>query len=168
MNGGRCVRILKTGTKTRPPTPMKNMVLRTRCGNTSFVSASCSAGLSSVPFSVRAMTSVGTPAQMMLGMRMPVMMPIVETLPLIQSMMVVTSPIGENAPPALAARIIMPAYLSLVSLSVMIVLRTMVMTMLVVMLSRSAERMNVSPTTFQSNTLGFGEKRTFLTKPKPP
>ncbi len=43
-----------------------------------------------------------------LGRKQRVMTAPVEIFPAIQSMMVVTSPIGDHAPPALAARMIMP------------------------------------------------------------
>ena len=55
------------------------------------------------------MIAVGTSTLAMDGKNRLLMMPVVETHPSIQSMMVVTSPMGEKAPPELAARIIMLA-----------------------------------------------------------
>ena len=43
------------------------------------------------------------------GMKISVMTPCVVIIPLIQSMMVVTSPMGENAPPLLAEMMISEA-----------------------------------------------------------
>ena len=70
-----------------------------------------------------------------------------ETLPFIQSMIVVTSPMGEHAPPLLAAMTITEAK-SIRSLVVGTILRrSITMMIVVVMLSSSADMKKVSSAT---------------------
>ena len=59
--------------------------------------------LSNFPSSCMLRIAAGTTIEMRLGMKISVSTPCVVITPLIQSMMVVTSPIGEKAPPELAA-----------------------------------------------------------------
>ena len=71
------------------------------------------------------------------------MTPAVVMLPFTQSMMVVTSPIGENAPPALAAMMIMQANFHLSAFSATNLRSNMTMTMVVVRLSNTADMKKV-------------------------
>ena len=84
-------------------------------------------------------TSNGTIIASNEGMIRLGMTPAVVMLPFTQSMMVVTSPIGENAPPALAAMTIRQANLHLSVLSATILRSNMTMTMVVVRLSNTAD-----------------------------
>ena len=63
--------------------------------------------------------------------------------PLFQSMMVVTSPMGEKAPPELAAMMTSEAYIIRSLWSVTSLRRIIIITILVVRLSRMAERKKV-------------------------
>ena len=63
------------------------------------------------------------------------------TLSCIQSMVVVTSPIGDQAPPAFAATMIIPANHILSSLSLIIFLKIVMSTMVAVRLSMIADNM---------------------------
>src|SRR6056297_438840 len=104
MYGGRCVRVLKMGTKTKPEIPIKNMVLL----ESSFFSPATSgprfrvAVMSPRKGFMRAARKVGTSMQITEGRIRFLIRPMVLTLSLIQSIVVVTSPIGDQAPPALA------------------------------------------------------------------
>ena len=69
--------------------------------------------------------------------------PPVVIMPFIHSMMVVTSPMGENAPPELAAIITIEAKIMRSLLSRMSLRSTIIITMDVVRLSSMAERKNV-------------------------
>ena len=71
--------------------------------------------------------------------------------PLFHSMIVVTSPMGENAPPELAAMITSEAYIRRSCLSATSLRRIIIITILVVRLSRMAERMNVMNAMRHSN-----------------
>ena len=103
MNGGRCVSVLKIGTNTSPPTPSQKMMSRCVLVNwlTSAFGRFCSLG--NFPSSVYCMMKAGMTIDTSDGMKISVSTPCVVMTPLIQSMMVVTSPMGENAPPELAA-----------------------------------------------------------------
>ena len=68
-------------------------------------------------------------------------------------MIVVTSPMGENAPPELAAMITSAAYLNLSSFSGMSFRSIIIITMLVVRLSSIADSRKVRNATRQSKTL---------------
>ena len=109
MNGGMWVSVLKTGTKIRPPTPRAKIILRWFLVNadTSLTFRFCS--LSNFPFSERLRMSAGITMDTSDGMNISVSTPCVVITPLIHSMMVVTSPMGEKAPPELAAMMIRPA-----------------------------------------------------------
>ena len=65
-----------------------------------------------------------------------------ETFSPIQSMVVVISPIGDHAPPALAATMIIPAYQSLRVLSLTSFCNMVIKTIVAVKLSMIAERIN--------------------------
>ena len=98
--------VLKTGTKTRPPTPTQNTTLRWKslssCSGVCTASATFSPS-SRFPFSPICRMSAGMTIEMMEGIRISLMTPAAVIRPLFHSMMVVTSPIGEKAPPLLAA-----------------------------------------------------------------
>ena len=102
MNGGRWVNVLKMGTKHSPPTPSQKMMSRWALVNwlTSALGRFCS--LSNLPCSWYCRMKAGTSIETSEGMKISVSTPWVVMTPLIQSMMVVTSPIGEKAPPELA------------------------------------------------------------------
>src|SRR5205085_3337754 len=97
----------------------------------------------------------GTSKQMMLGINKTVMMFTVEICPPIQSMVVVTSPIGVQAPPALAAITIMPAKKRRMSRLGINLRISDIMTIDVVRLSRIEERKNVTQQINQRRDLGF-------------
>ena len=139
--------VLKTGTKMRPQTPMMSTSRRIQ-GATSMPS-SFTSGRTMSPLRVLPSRSTGTTMQTRLGSRVFTMMLTVVTCPLIQSMMVVTSPMGLQAPPALAARMTMPAKSQRSFLSAMSLRRSATMTMAVVMLSSRAERKKVRMETTQ-------------------
>ena len=88
---------------------MKNTMLRSKREKWSASPASAVWFVSNCPLSLNCSRNVGTTTETMEGMRSSVMTPPVVMLPLIQSMMVVTSPMGENAPPALAERMMQEA-----------------------------------------------------------
>ncbi len=77
----------------------------------------------------------------------------VVTLPFIQSIMVVTSPIGDHAPPELAARMIIPAKNHLSSLSSISFRSRATITMVVVRLSKTADIKNVTILIIHSSLL---------------
>ena len=62
-----------------------------------------SSASASVPLRVNCRIKAGTTIEMSEGMSSSLITPRAVTTPLFQSMMVVTSPMGENAPPELAA-----------------------------------------------------------------
>ncbi len=73
----------------------------------------------------------------------------------IQSMVVVTSPIGDQAPPAFAAIIIKPAYQIRTLLSFTIFCSIEIKTMVAVRLSMIADKMKASMAKIQSILLFF-------------
>src|SRR5512133_175098 len=138
MNGGRCVIDLKNGTKSSAPIPRKKTELRSHAS-----------GLQ--PFDVHSIGSIfpliknetvinGTIRLMRLGNRRDFITPTDVILLPIQSIVVVTSPIGVQAPPAFAAITVIPAKNILSSLLSENFDRREIMTMVVVRLSRTAER----------------------------
>ena len=103
MNGGRCVSVLKMGTKMSPPTPSQKMMSRCAFVNwlTSALGRFCS--LSNLPSRCMLRMNAGMSIETRDGMKISLSTPCVVMTPLIHSMMVVTSPMGEKAPPELAA-----------------------------------------------------------------
>ena len=85
----------------------------------------------------------GTSIEMSDGTKISVSTPSVVITPLIHSMMVVTSPMGEKAPPELAAITTSAAYISRSPRLCTSFLSTMIITILVVRLSKMAERKKV-------------------------
>ena len=94
------------GTKISPPTPSRKTILR--CDAVSACSA-VTVALSSLnansPFSESDSIYAGTTIDTTDGKVISAITPAAVMSPLFQSMMVVTSPIGEKAPPELAAMI---------------------------------------------------------------
>ena len=80
---------------------------------------------------------------------------IVDTFLPIQSMVVVTSPIGDQAPPALAAIMIKPANHNLSLFSLISFLKIVIRTMVAVRLSIIAERINAKMHIIQSRMFFF-------------
>src|SRR5690606_37559184 len=103
MKGGKCVKVLKIGTLSRPIKPsIKNNACcpgRTLSGGIDAPDTATSIVLGIMKVS----TSKGTSRQMMLGNATCSMSCHGVNLPAIHSIVVVTSPIGVQAPPALAA-----------------------------------------------------------------
>ena len=73
------------------------------------------------------------------------------TFPAIHNIVVVTSPIGDQAPPALALIIIKPANQSLVSRSLITFCRIVINTIVAVRLSIIADKIKASIENIQSN-----------------
>ena len=150
MKGGRCVTVLNTGTNNRPATPMMKTNFRSPGEVGSFTSWLTS-GLLTSPFMVTLKMPSGTNKQTNDGTNKLVMMTSeVNWLP-IQSMVVVMSPIGDQAPPAFAAMTTTPAKTHRVSLSSTNFLNSETMTMEVVRLSKTAEKKNVRMLKIQIN-----------------
>ena len=84
----------------------------------------------------------GTTIQMIDGIKVCTINCIVVTLLAIHSMVVVTSPIGDHAPPALAAIMIRPANHRRVFRSLITFCKMVIKTMVAVRLSIMAERIN--------------------------
>ena len=101
--------VLKTGTKIRPPTPNQKMTSRWRLVNAVISALFRFCSLSNLPFSWMLRTAAGITIDTSEGMKISVSTPCVVITPLIHSIIVVTSPIGEKAPPELAEMIIRPA-----------------------------------------------------------
>ena len=100
------------GTESRPPTPKKKIKRRSKpenwCTSATAFSSLCSA-LPSVPCRWYCNSKAGTTIAAKLAKKISFITPTAVTEPLIQSIIVVTSPMGEKAPPALAAITMRPA-----------------------------------------------------------
>ena len=102
--GGSWVTDLNTGTANRQRMPVKRMLFRTDLLNGSFgVVALPDIEVVSCPFRDREVRNTGIHNAITLGRKILFIIPPEEILSLIHSMMVVTSPMGVQAPPALAA-----------------------------------------------------------------
>ena len=103
--------VLKAGTAINTPSPRKNMMFL----SLSLVFFSCSMPCKFVgvitccPFSDLLIMARGTSRLTTEGINNAKMIELAVICPPIQSMVVVTSPIGDQAPPALAAITIIPA-----------------------------------------------------------
>ena len=150
MKGGKWVTVLKNGTKSSPKTPqIKTMFLSTLV----FASPvfSFSTGLLTSPFNLKDMIPRGTNIATIDGIiRFKTIIGVVSWPP-IQSIVVVTSPIGDQAPPALAEIITIPAKIHLVSLSLISFLNKEIITIDVVRLSSTAEKKKVIMQIIQSS-----------------
>lgn len=155
------------GTNTRPPTPKQRISIRLGlCACAEFSDGF--SGATSSPFRYIWTQSAETTTDAIDGNISWESTPPVVIIPLIQSMMVVTSPIGEKAPPALAAIIIMPPKIIRSLASATSLRSTIIITMLVVRLSRMAERIKVMMVILQSSARLFLVARASCTKKKPP
>ena len=106
--GGSCVRDLNTGTASRQSMPRISMIFccLVPTGLVSFIAEALSAA-ASCPFSEKETIHTGTRQDTRLGKNRLFMMWAEVILLPIHSMIVVTSPMGVQAPPALAAMTIM-------------------------------------------------------------
>ena len=143
MKGGKCVTVLNTGTNNKPATPVANTKFRSN-GVVGSHSSSCSAwGRSTSPFNRKLNTANGTTMLTILGtIKCDTMTP-VPSCPPIHSMVVVTSPIGDHAPPELAEMTTIPANNQRVGRSAINLRNKETITMDVVKLSNKAEKKNV-------------------------
>ena len=105
---------------------------------------------------------------MIAGISTSVITPAAVITPLFQSMMVVTSPIGENAPPELAAMMTREAYITRSLRSLTSLRNIIIITMEVVRLSRMALRIKVMMAIRHSNERLLFVFSVSLTKLKPP
>ena len=149
IKGGRCVHVLKAGTATKTPKPKKNMSLRSKAEVIVEESSATDAagGTTTWPLSKKLVTNSGTNKFTSEGKNKPLIISRAVICPPIQSMVVVTSPMGDQAPPALAAMMMMPAKnkrSSRLSSSFFI---NDTITMVVVRLSKMALRKNVTKPT---------------------
>ena len=102
------------------------------------------------------------------GMKISLMTPPAVIIPAFHSIMVVTSPIGENAPPEFAAMITNEAYIIRSFLSWTSLRRIITITILVVRLSKIADKKKVINAIFHSRLRFVLECITFFTQLKPP
>ena len=91
----------------------------------------------------------------MLGNIVALIIPIDEICPPIHSIVVVTSPIGDHAPPAFAAMTIIPAKNNLICLLGISFRIKEIITIVVVRLSNTAERKKVTQQTIHKSFFGF-------------
>ena len=140
--------VLKTGTKTIAARPKYNMVDPYLC-----ITSSSSVSFSSIfPLKTgnKEATKTGTTTQTTEGMKRYEISFNVVTLLAIHNMVVVTSPIGDQAPPAFADIIISPANQSRVSRSPITFCKIVIKTIVAVRLSMIADNMNASIAKIQS------------------
>src|SRR5688572_12255947 len=93
--------------------------------------------------------------QTALGIKRVFMIFQVDTWPPIHSIVVVTSPIGVHAPPAFAAMMVIPINNNFISRPGMSLRISDTITIVVVRLSRMAERKNASQQMIHNNIVGF-------------
>ena len=95
---------LKIGTQQRPPTPIVNTIFRCELPNSpasSFSDSDCPVTASS-PLSIYCIINAGITIETIEGIKISLMTPAAVIVPAFHNMIVVTSPIGEKAPPELA------------------------------------------------------------------
>ena len=145
--------VLKMGTEIKAPMPRINIKLPvlTEAAEDSVSSLNSP----KVPFMVKVRKIKGTSVHTMLGIKRPFMMAAAEICPPIQSIVVVTSPIGDQAPPALAAITIIPAKNRRISLSGINLRTNETITMVVVRLSNTEDRKKATIQTTQRRAIGF-------------
>ena len=148
IKGGRWVAILKTGTNKSNDSPAIRIIRESRW---SPLFSSCFLNSNSSFLNRGLKKSKGTKHTRILGMNSCRIMLIAEICPPIQSIVVVTSPKGEKAPPALAAIMIIPTNQRRSSLCDKIFAVREVITMAVVRLSRTDEIKNVRMVMIQSS-----------------
>ena len=150
--GGKCVTALNTGTSTSTPRPRTSMVRRSAGVVGKLPSLAARAGETTGRAPRRQDTTAsGTSRFTMDARNTPCMMASVVTCPPIHSMVVVTSPIGVHAPPALAAMTMMPAIKCRSSRPSSRRFMSETMTMAVVRLSRIELRKKVARPTSQTS-----------------
>ena len=133
---------MNAGTNNRPATPAMKITFLSNAVVASPISAP-TAGLDTSPLSLIEIIPRGTTIAIIEGTIRLTMIVEVVSCPPIQSIVVVTSPIGDHAPPALAEITTIPANNHLVSLSEISFLRSEIITIDVVRLSSTAEKKNV-------------------------
>ena len=151
MYGGRWVTTLKIGTKTIALRPNINILEL-------YLSLSVVDLLSSISplnWGKKEAITVGTTIHTIEGINRYEINSGVVTLSPIQSIVVVTSPIGDHAPPALAAIIISPAYHSRMFLSETTFCKMDISTIVAVRLSIIAESINARPQKIHSIVFFF-------------
>ena len=148
--GGKCVTVLKTGTETIIPRPKYSIVLllNKRCADSS--SAADTLILPRKGLRYEAMIK-GNTKHKIEGNTTNSISPAAETFLAIQSMVVVTSPIGDQAPPALAAITTIEAYHIRSPLSLINLRNKVTNTIVAVKLSIMAESTKARIPIIQSN-----------------
>ena len=141
--------VLKTGTKTKKPTPAKRIIRPSFFS--SIVHSEAGIGFIFFPLNVRATINAGITHTTILGNINCFIILSAVICPPIQSIVVVTSPNGDHAPPALAAITIIPANHRRSSFSVKIFEHNEVITIAVVKLSSNAERKKVNTVIISNN-----------------
>ena len=156
--GGKWVTVLKTGTNTSAPIPSANTRLRSNAVVAGgLLSARCARapGRGTSPRMLKLRINRGTSRQTRLGINSPTITPeAVIWLP-IQSMVVVTSPIGDQAPPALAAITTTPTNNQRSGRPRISLRSSETMTMVVVRLSSAADRKKVRKPMIHSRCTRF-------------
>src|ERR1041385_3784312 len=150
MYGGRPVRVLNMGTNINMPIPSTSIDALPRTG-----AAGSTRDSPKSPFNVNDKMINGTNRQITLGKNKVRMIFTVVICPPIQSIVVVTSPIGVHAPPAFAAITTIPAKnrrMSLLGISLRI---SDTITIAVVRLSSIDERKKLTQQMIQRSVLGF-------------
>ena len=140
------------------PSPRYSIISARLCG------FSVSSGASNVPWKAFILLAikVGISMQIKEGkMRCSISFKVV-TLSPIHSIVVVTSPMGDHAPPALAVIIIIPTYQILSSLSLISFVKIEINTMVAVKLSIIADRIKARIATIQSNVFLLLVRMNFL------
>ena len=148
---------MKTGTNNKPATPKKKIKFLSNAvvGSESALFPS-STGRTISPFIVKESAVNGTIMATILGTIKVLIIVIVVNCPPIHNIVVVTSPIGDQAPPALAATTTIPAKNQRSYLSSINFLSKETITIVVVKLSKAAEKKKVSTLTIHNNfTLFF-------------
>lgn len=153
INGGKWVMVLKTGTNKSAPTP-KN---KTKCFSklVTMIPLLCpffnTAGLRILPLNLKETMIKGTSKQTILGIIIFEIIFKAVTCPPIHNIIVVTSPIGDHAPPALAAIISTPANIHKSCLFEISFLSNADITIAVVRLSSAADKKKVKMLNIQIN-----------------
>ena len=168
MNAGSSVSVWNTGTQHRPPTPRQNMMMRSLRVIWLMAASRLSVTLGRSPFRCSCITAVGTMNAMNEGTIISLITPSAVIILPFHSMIVVTSPMGENAPPALAAMITQTAY-QMRSLGSCTSLRSIIiMTIEVVRLSSTADSIAVMNAIFQRSERLVFDANAPRTQLKPP
>ena len=153
MNGGRWVMDLKIGTASSAARPSVNMMLRSTrvVVNRRLPSASPCGTTIGLPRSMVPTITSGISKLTKEGKNTPLTMATVVTRSAIHNMVVVTSPIGDHAPPAFAASTTTPAIISRSPRSLRTLRSSEIITIVVVRLSRTALRKNVTKPMIQTS-----------------